>query len=397
MFASSRSAQWVRRTAIASMAGALIVTTGCSAESRPDDDAPASIVGLIEVKGDSNNALDDYNNGAQMAVDSVNSDGGVLGKPLEYNRIPASVTDPQAARTAFLKAVDLEPSAIIGFPGGGSLEALTRDVDSAATPMIHISSDGKLARGAEAGSEWLFSINPDDSARASNAVDLAQTLGGKRIGILATDETFGRVSTENSIAAISDAGLELGTVRYVAPTVTDLTGAILDLRDSDVILSWTFPNVLALQLNQMAQNGVDTPVIGGNSAPLVAANGLVDGPGLLPLHGVTPCAPNLGDSTVGREFAAEYKSLYGTVPTPSATQVYDSVRFLAASMEDAGTTTDHDKIAESMRSIAWDGGACAAEYKADEAQFLGHQMVAEAFAGDGTIVQNYVVEPRSAG
>ncbi|MDI9974453.1 ABC transporter substrate-binding protein [Rhodococcus sp. IEGM 1307] len=355
----------------------------------------ASIVGLIEIKGDSPNALNDYNNGAQLAVDNVNASGGVLGKPLKYERIPASVTDPQAARTAYLKAVDENPSAIIGFPGGGSLEALTRDVDAAAIPMVHISSDGKLARGAESGSEWLFSINPDDTARATNAVVLARKLGGKRIGIVATDETFGRVSTTNSIDAIEAAGLELGTVRYVPPTATDLTGTILDMRDSDVILSWTFPNVLALQLNQMNQNGIQTPVISGNSGPLVVAGNLVDDTARRPLNAVTPCAPSIGDSAIGRTFASEYQARYGMTPTASATQVYDAVRLLAAAMEEAGTVSNHEAIAESLRSIEWDQGACASVYKSDDAQFLGHQMVAEAFAGDGSIIDRYEVAPTS--
>ncbi|WP_207844529.1 ABC transporter substrate-binding protein [Williamsia soli] len=385
------------RVLAAAVTGLALVMTACSAESEPSDEDGASIVGLIEVKGDSNNALNDYNNGAEMAIAKVNEDGGVLGKPLEYQRIPASVTDPQAARTAFLKAADENPSAIIGFPGGGSLEALTRDVDSAAIPMIHVSSDGKLARGAEAGSEWLFSINPDDNARATNAVALAQSLGAKRIGIIATDETFGRVSTENSMKAIEEAGLQTGTVRYVAPTVTDLTGTVLDLRDSDVILSWTFPNVLALQMNQMRQNGIDTPVIGGNSAPLVAANNLVEGPAIQPLNGVVPCAPALGESEAGRQFAADYQAKYGSIPTPSATQVYDSVRFLAAAIEDAGTASDHEKVASSMRSIEWEDGACAPVYHSDGAQFLGHQMVAQSFAGEGSIKDTFTIAPRDEG
>ncbi|MGI6873439.1 ABC transporter substrate-binding protein [Amycolatopsis sp. 3B14] len=377
-------------------AAALVATsalTACGGQAGTQAAEGAHIVGLIEVKGDSPNALDDYNNGAQMAVDEINAAGGVLGKPLEYTRIPASVTDPQAARTAFLRAADLKPSAIIGFPGGGSLEALTRDVDAAATPMIHISSDGKLARGAESGSEWLFSVNPDDTARATNGVALAQRLGAKRIGILATDETFGRVSADNSIKAIQATGLELGTVRYVPPTATDLTAALLDLRGSDAILSWTFPNVLALQMNQMAQNGLTTPVITGNSGPLVVANKLASGPAVASLYAVTPCAPAIGAAPKGRTFAEAYQAKHGTTPTASATQVYDAVRILAAAMQRAGTVSDHARIAQALREQEWHEGACAAVYRSDGAQFLGHQMVAESFRDTGSIVETYDVPP----
>ncbi|MGW5385724.1 ABC transporter substrate-binding protein [Nocardia sp. NPDC003963] len=383
--------RFVRSSAIASAAAVGVFAAACSGSSTPENSGRPMIVGLIEIKGDSPNALNDYNNGAQLAVDEINAAGGVLGQPLDYIRIPASVTDPQAARTAFLKAVDEGPSAIIGFPGGGSLEALTRDVDSAGVPMIHISSDGKLARGAESGSEWLFSVNPDDTARAKNAIDLARQLGAKRVGIVATDETFGRVSTENSIDAIDASGMELGPVRYVPPSVTDLTGTIRELRDADVVLSWTFPNVLALQLNQMHQSGIETPVISGNSGPLVVSSNLVDEAARRPLHAVTPCSPAVGDSPVGRTFATKYQAKYGAMPTASATQVYDSVRLLAAAMESAGTVSDRSAIAEALRTMEWNEGACAAGYKSDGAQFLGHQMVAETFAGAGAIVARYEV------
>lgn len=383
----------LRRVAATMSVAVFVLASACGQGSAPAADQPAHIVGLIEVRGDSPVALDDYNNGVQLAVGEINAAGGVLGKPLKYTRIPASVTDPQAARTAFLRAVDLEPSAIVGFPGGGSLEALTRDVNSAARPMIHLSSDGKLARGAEAGSEWLFSVNPDDTARAINGVALARELGAKRIGILATDETFGRVSTENSEKAIKDAGLELGTVRYVPPTATDLTGPLLDLRDSDAILSWTFPNVLALQMNQMEQNGISTPVITGNSGPLVVTNELAAGAAVRNLYAVTPCAPALGTAPKGREFAATYQEQHGMTPTASATQAYDAIRILAAAMERAGSASDNAEIARALREQGWSDGACAPVYHSDGAQFLGHQMVAESYRGDGSIVDTYEVPP----
>jgi branched-chain amino acid transport system substrate-binding protein len=394
------------------IAGALTVVAACGTSNSAGSDGsnpssaaggstaasgqPAKIVGLLEVKGDSANALDDYNNGAQLAVDDLNAAGGVLGEPLEYERIPASVTDPQAARTAFLKAVDLNPSAIIGFPGGASVEALTRDIDAAGIPMIHVSSDGKLAFGAEAGSDWLFSVNPDDTARTANAVTYAKSLGAQKIGIIATDETFGQVSTENSKKAIEDAGLTLGAVRMVPTTSTDLTPALLDLRDSDVILSWTFPNILALQMNQMADNQLSNPVISGNSGPLVVANNLASGPAVQNLYAITPCAPSLGESQVGRTFAQAYQAKYGTTPTASATQVYDSILIMAAAMTKAGTTTDHDAIVAALKDQSFDQGACAAVYQADGAHFLGHQMIAEKFAGDGSIAQTFQVPPADA-
>lgn len=376
----------------AGLLASLIPLAACGGEASEGADGPVEIVGLIEVRGDSEFALDDYDNGAQLAVDMVNSEGGVLGEDLSYERIPASVVDPQQARTAFLKAVDRNPSAIFGFPGGGSLEALTREVDRAGVPMIHISSDGKLAFGAEAGSEWLFSINPDDRGRTDTAVTYAQELGAQTVGIIATDETFGRESTDKTLPALEEAGLDVGAVRYVSPTATDLTSAVLDMQDVDVIISWTFPNILALQLEQMAQNELQLPVITGNSGPLVVANELATGPAIDQLYAATPCAPSIGESAIGQEFAKAYQAEYGVQPTASATQVYDTVRVLARAIEEAGTT-DHDAVQEALSDLEMDDGACASLYRTDEAHFLGHQYVVVDFSANGSskIVETYDV------
>lgn len=377
---------WLRLWGAAGLVTLTMATAACSDDAGAD--GAVEVVGLIEIKGDSDLALNDYNNGAMLAVEDVNAAGGVLGKDLTYTRIPASVIDPQAARTAFLKAVDREPAAIFGFPGGGSLEALTRDVEAAGIPMVHLSSDGKLAYGAEGGSKWLFSVNPDDSYRAVGGVNQAKALGAKTIGIIATDETFGRVSTENTMKALEGVGIEVGPVRYVSPTATDLTSAVLEMKDVDVVLSWTFPNILALQLEQMAQNGLKVPVVTGNSGPLVVANQLAKGGAIDNLFAVTPCDPSIGESKVGREFAAAYRKEHGVPPTASATQVYDAQRILAAAIEEAGSSDPEDVLA-ALEDLDYKDGACASTYKADGAHFLGHQYVVVDYAassGEAAIV-----------
>src|SRR5688500_13810737 len=52
---------------------------GSSSQNDPNMPA-ARIVGLWQVKGEDPNAIDDYQNGALIAVDEINAKGGVLGK-----------------------------------------------------------------------------------------------------------------------------------------------------------------------------------------------------------------------------------------------------------------------------------------------------------------------------
>jgi len=76
---------------------------------------PIKLVFLWEVRGESYVAVDDYNNGAVLAVEQINAAGGIDGRKIETKRISTSVFDMQAANAAFLKGLDEKPTAILGF------------------------------------------------------------------------------------------------------------------------------------------------------------------------------------------------------------------------------------------------------------------------------------------
>lgn len=394
-----RRGRAARTAALATAAALVMAGCGTSGQSAGSSHQSAKIVGLWEIKGESSNAIDDYNNGAQLAISEINKHGGVLGQPVRFERVAFPVLDPQAARTAFLKAVDQDPSGIVGLPNGTVAEAFTRDIDSARTPTIHVSTDVKLAYGPSNGSEWLFAINANDRYRAANNVALAQTLGAHRIGLLSTDETFGREAVKDAKAAIKKAGLELGAVRLVSTKTTDLTEAILALKNSDAILVSAFPNVVALLRNQMLQNGISTPLISSNAGPIAVNNKLITGKALENFYAVTACAPDLEQRPSATRFATAYRTKYGKNPSASATNAHDAVLVMAHAIRKASSSTDRDKIREALASMTVEDGACVERYQADGAHFLTHHQVALKYSPDGSaqIVKTYTIPPTEEG
>jgi branched-chain amino acid transport system substrate-binding protein len=358
-----------------------------SGSSSGEESSPATLAFLWEVPGDSANAIPDFDNGAQIAVDEINAAGGVLGQPLEVSRTAISVADPQAARATFLEAVEGEPSGIIGIPFGAP--GYARDLTAAEIPMIMASTEPQLAKGAEAGSDYIYLQEPSSAESAAITVEYAHDeLGAESVAILSTDDNFGHSNSDNAKAKIEELGLDLVSEQYVPTTTTDVTTQLLALNDPDVLLTYEFPNIQALTLRQLAENDITTPVVTTSGAQLVVYNGLVEGSQIGDLQGVNPCSPT-PESTrePAAEFATKYQEEFGTLPSAKAALTHDSVHLMVLAIEAAGSATDHAAINEELANLSWDGGSCQPEYQSDGAHFLSHQQVMSKFTSDGAAVE----------
>ncbi|MEU8132846.1 ABC transporter substrate-binding protein [Streptodolium elevatio] len=402
-----------RRIAAGAAAVALaLVATACGGDDKKDTDSQAAggssaqnadmpaakIVGLWQVKGEDPNAIDDYQNGALIAVDEINAKGGVLGKPLEFERVPSGL-NPTSARTAFLQAKDKKPSGMVGFPGGTEAQGLQRDIDAAGIPIVNVNNDITLLYGAKNGSEWMFTTNPYDGATARNMVALAVKNNWAKIGILGNELGYGRDGTARTEAAVKGTTAAVGDKRLVPVTATDLTEAVLALKGSDAVFSWTYPNTLAAQLKQMAQNNITTPVLGGGSTPVVVNYGLAKGKEIENLNAVLACLPAIDTRPASKAFNDAYKAKFGTDAPPLAAAAHDAVWMQAEAMKKAGTTTDHGKIKAALEQLTWTEGACQPEYKSDPSHILAHQQIAIDYDATGkpTVVDTYKIPELAKG
>jgi ABC-type branched-subunit amino acid transport system substrate-binding protein len=355
-------------------------TTGSTAAPAGDLalDRPLKLAFMWEVKGESPVAVNDFDEGAQLAVKEINAAGGVGGHPIEVVRFPAPPTDPQALSTNFQKAVEAKPDVIIGFPSPDSPVVLHRQIEDAGVPVLTASPPDTIRFGAPGGSEWVFSMQPSDGAASKVGADFFVTEKGlKRIAGLYTDLPSYRSQLGAVTARVKELGGEMVLERGDAPTVKDLSEAILSLKDkkAEAVVDFGYPNPLALALQQMAQNGIDIPVLAGGSAGPVANGGLVDKSAMKNFYSVIPC--NVTDSSRPKtaDYAAAFEKEYGRAPAVAqAAQTYDAV-YLAVQAVKAAGSTDHDAVRKALETGSFEGGACASAYKADGAHLLSHEAV----------------------
>lgn len=367
---------------------------GNGGNASADESGPITIAALWEVSGESDVAVDDFQRGAEIAVAALNEAGGIDGREVVLERFAASPLDPASTATAVQKALDAEPSAMVGPLVAGQIQATSAAIERGGVPVIPIgNADPTVIAGGDSASDHVWFVNSYIPALVDAGVDhLTEDLGLTEIGVMGTDEPFGQTGVEQAIASLDEAGLEpVGGEQLYAPDATDLTQQVLAVERAEAVVNWGFPNPIAVQLNQLVQNDIAIPTLTGPSAPVVVDNGLAEGEAIDDLLAVMTCNPGVDESDASTAFVEAYEAEHGATPSSNAALAHDAVLIAAAAISDAGSS-DPAAVQEAMADVEVTDGACAESYAADEAHVLNHQIQIVAYAADGSSTTEKVVE-----
>jgi branched-chain amino acid transport system substrate-binding protein len=347
-------------------------------------DAPLKIIGMAETTGEGAQAVPYYANGWELGVQKINDEGGICGQQVDFERVPVNPTDNAQAKNQFLGAVDKHPDVMMGFPNSATVVALAPEILRAATPFIYFSSPPNAFLGApqSVGNKYGFLVRPRTTGTTQAQVDyLVKTLGKKKIGLVCVNQTFGQQGCAAAKPAIEAAGGTVVDTETHEVTDTNLTSKVLGLKNKGVdgIVAFTFPNTGVVLFNQMADNGLNVPIMTGAIAGLATATGSVNADAIKNLYGFDDCAPAVESQAA--DFLAAYKAKFNKNPSYSAAQAYDSLSIIKQAVEKAGSN-DKDAIAEALKSVDYEG-ACV-HYKADEGNGFSQSAVLETFDSAGT-------------
>ena len=359
-------------------------------------DQPMKVVLLAERKGESPAAIPNFFDGANLAIDELNAKGGVGGKPVTFETIPAPL-DPARAENALLAALDRKPAGIIGLPASAQVVPLAPKILTGGVPVILLSASGTAFRGTQAQGSWAFSIRPRNSGVASDVARFAMNdLKAKKVGLICVNNPFGTTGCDAAEKIVKDQGGTIVARRTNEPTATDLTEQVLAMKDADVVLDFNFPNPLGVVANQLIQNGIKAKHADGASSGLAVASGTVKGEAATNLYGVDDCVPTEDNRSMAKSFSSSFKEKNKYDPDYAAAQSYDSVMLLAAAVRQA-RSTDPAKVADALRTLKHEG-VCDPNYQSDSEQILHHQSYFLTFTANGErkVVRRFEVPDPSA-
>ena len=244
-------------------------------------------------------------NGAEIAVEKINAEGGINGKQLELI-VEDGRNDPAESLNAAQKLINRDNvSVLFGCWLSSATLAIIPTVERAGIPLVvETSGADEITHPAR---KFVFRTSTLFSQEANAARKAVKALGVTKVSFIAQDNDLGRGSVNAFEKMLKEEGLGVGDIYYIDAASNDFYPILTKIKNSDAdMIILTHNNAgFAKILEQRFELGLTQKVLttGGSSWPYTIAK----------LNGG---APAKGTYHLGF-FAADYPQ-YGPNPEESA-------------------------------------------------------------------------------
>ena len=331
-----------RRTLTAVLMAAVLAMglTACSSSNGGSDSAASEsdtirIGCAIPLTGASAQDGQSIQNGAQIAVDQVNAEGGIDGKQVELVVEDDKGDASEGATVANLLAEDTTISAVIGHFNSSCTLAGAPIYNEAG--VVEVSPGSSAAAVTDAG-DYTFRVITTDAVQGRYLAEWAvNDLGYQNIAVLYENTDYGLGLAQVLEEALADLGANIVVEEAYEVGATDYSTVLTKVASSEaeVIIIGGLYNETALiakqrssfDLGDMQIMGVDAIYsdalieLGGE-----AANGIK----------LTGYFSDKSTSQVAQDFIAAYEEAYGEMPATYAAYGYDAALVILDAIKNVG-------------------------------------------------------------
>lgn len=297
--------------------------------------------------------------GMQLAIDEINADGGVLGRPLEY-----SIEDSQAKVSAAIQAArklvyQEQVDALIGLDSSGVAQGLVPIVPELKKPLIITHASTPDATG-ELCNSYTYRVSDNIAQHMNAAARIAAETGAKRWTTIGPDYAFGRQTWDyfgEYLTQMSDSAQLLDYEAFPPfgeEAFTPYINAVMDADPDGVMIS-----LWGGDLVNFIRQANDLGFFEQDYELLFAVGGATEV--LSALGDQMPKGVWLGtrywydayDNPINERFVSSYIERHGTAPSYNAEGAYAAVYAYKAAMEKAGTT-DGKAVAQALAGLSFE-------------------------------------------
>jgi branched-chain amino acid transport system substrate-binding protein len=274
--------------------------------------------------------------GAAIAIEEINSAGGVGGRPLEIVTQDNQSTNPGSVVAIGALVADRDVKAIITTLHSSQIRAMLPAIEQAGIPALIGGTSHTLTH---ANNPWIFRVRPNDSYSAKTIAEFGvQTLKKKRWAIVHAAEAFGVDAKDDLVRELKTLGAEPVLVEGVNVFGQNFNPIIAAIGKADV-------DIVALYLSavpagnfakQLRQAGVAATLIGSSAMSLPLAKS-VAGNALDNSYSARDYVPDANPQSIA--FGKKYRDKWGREPDGRPAWVYDAVNLLAVALRNAGSTS----------------------------------------------------------
>jgi len=297
-----------------------MVLTGCAKQEKA-----VKIGAILSLSGANTTVGDNVRDGMLLAVDEVNSWGGVNGRPLKLF-IEDSKTDSEAGKQAFLKLEsEHHPHFYISVLSTVSVAVAPLAAQNEVVLAGLVVSAPRFTKG----NEWVFRYYPSAEDEILPIMSLLKKFKVNKLGILFLGDEFG-----SSVSKLLDQKFKKngGTVKKIGfdPGTSNFGPQIEFLRDQDAIYTVGFASYLQRIFEQMKQTDYKGFVLSNSSATWPPLRKLPEADGILVAAPVIYNPKFILAKETKNRFEIKYKKLFNHY----AANGYDFIKLLSGLLED---------------------------------------------------------------
>lgn len=295
--------------------------------------------------------------GAQLAVDVLNENGGILGKQVELVNMDGK-SDPVTVGNVAKQMIDRGAVAIIApsdFDFGGPA---SREAQNAGIVGISPCASSPLYGSAALGDKQ-FTMSMWNTTMGAATAEYAYNEGHRSVYVITDDFIdYTKSLSRYFIVRFEELGGEVIFEDTYTQGQADISAQLARIKalpeEPDFIYISSYMPDLALMIRTLRENGLDMPIVGGDA---------YDDPGLFEALG-TEYGNDIVFDTHGflsdeanpaySDFAASYEDKFGSAPDAVWIMPgYDVVMVIAQAIEEVGGT-DGAAMAKAMEEMEFD-------------------------------------------
>ena len=341
-------------------AAADATTAAAGASSEASSDKVFKIGGIGPVTGAAAVYGLAVKNGAQIAVDEINADGGINGYQIEFN-FQDDEHDAEKSVNAYNTLKDWGMQVLMGTVTSAPCVAVADK--TYADNMFQITPSGSSVECAQNPNVFRVCFSDPDQGAASATYIAENKLAEKIAVIYDSSDVYSSGIYEKFASEASNQGLEIVDAEaFTADSNKDFSTQLQKAKDAgaDLVFLPIYYTEASLILKQADTMGYAPKFFGcdGMDGILQVENfdtKLAEGLMLL-----TPFAADAQDELT-QKFVTSYKENYGETPIQFAADAYDAIYAIKAAMEEADITPETsvsdtcDKMKEAMLKIKVNG------------------------------------------
>jgi branched-chain amino acid transport system substrate-binding protein len=338
-----------RRSLIAAGAALLAAAGLAQAQEKPN----VKIAAIVPISGagafDGQLGLE----GMKAMAEMINAKGGILGgRKLELVVYDDKGT-PEEGVSAAKRAIEQDHvDAIVG--GWFSAVALSMK-EATRDKVLTVFTSSQHPDVTAKGHKWSFRLNATSTMMSDKYSDfICHHIKPKSVAFITINDDYGRLEIDNYKRLLGACGIEVKGNEFYNRDDTDFTTALTKLKslDADAIyVSAINTSQGATIYRQIKQTGYKGTIIAsaGNMNPKLVE---LSGPALNGVYCVSLYAPD-ADNPILKDWTAQYGKMFTNQPAFIGTLGAQAVEVIADAMNKAGSSTDYDKIAATLKSETW--------------------------------------------